>query len=65
MSVENPVPLLTAEDVARRLSLPSRTVRRWAAEGRMPSLRLGGTVIRFRETDIEDWLGRQQEGVAR
>jgi len=39
--------VLTAEEVARRLSLRPSTVRRWAREGRIPAVRPTARVIRF------------------
>lgn len=54
-------PLLTAEEVARQLAVAPRTVYDWAAEGRLPSIKLGrGKALRFRQTAVDDFV-RQQE----
>jgi excisionase family DNA binding protein len=49
-------PLLTVRDVAQRLALAERTVRRLRSRGEIPQgLELGG-VIRWRSEEIETWL---------
>ena len=50
-------PLLTAEQVASRLQLSLRTVRRWIAAGDLPVLRLG-RAVRISEADLELFLRR-------
>jgi excisionase family DNA binding protein len=40
------VPLWTCDDVARYLRVSTRTVRRRAADGTIPAVRIGGT-LRF------------------
>jgi excisionase family DNA binding protein len=48
--------LLTAREVAERLSMSTESVlRRWRAR-EIPGYRLGTNVLRFRESDIEMWL---------
>ena len=47
--------LLTAKQVAAMLSLSAQTVYRLAREGRLPYIRLHGS-LRFRHSDIENWL---------
>ena len=39
--------LLTAAQVGRRLWLTAGTVKQWAREGRVPSIRATGKTIRF------------------
>lgn len=39
--------LATAREVAVRLRLRPSTVRRWANAGKIPSVRLSGSVLRF------------------
>ena len=34
--------LLSAQDIAQRLGCSVRTVRRWIADGTLPSVRIGG-----------------------
>lgn len=50
-------PLLTDRDVARVLAVKPDTVRRWAAQGELPSVRLG-RLLRFRGEDIAAWVSR-------
>ena len=48
--------LLKAADVAERLSVSPRTVARLNSSGRMPPpVRVGGSV-RWRESDISQWI---------
>jgi len=52
--------LLTVQELARRLRVSVRTVRRMVAEGRTPEpVRLAGTgrgALRFRASDIAAWI---------
>lgn len=43
--------LLTTKQLAEYLGVSERTIRRWCAEGRIKSIRIGRTV-RFRLSDI-------------
>jgi len=43
---------MKTEDVARRLNVDEKTVQRWARDGVLPAVRLGGTV-RFDRAEIE------------
>ena len=55
--------LLTAEELAQRLAVSPRTVRRWAKETRIPEVRASARVRRF---DYEDVLAAlKQRGGAR
>jgi excisionase family DNA binding protein len=48
---------LKVRDVARQLDLHANTVRRYAAEGRIKSYRLGGRGdFRFQQKDIDDFM---------
>lgn len=42
-----PQELLTADQIAARLQVKGKTVRRWATEGRIPAIRLVGQRLRF------------------
>lgn len=54
--------LLTTEQTAQALGVSPRTVRRLAAAGELPRVRIGGSV-RFRSSDIDGHLeGLAQEG---
>lgn len=51
--------LLTAREYARRASVSEDTVRRWARDGWGPRpVRVGPRAIRYRESEITDWLSR-------
>jgi len=50
--------LLTARDVAARVGVDERTVRRWRREGKMPrGIELGESVVRWTSESIEAWIG--------
>ena len=54
--------LLTTRDVAELLGLSSEAVlRRWR-EGQLPGFRLSTKVLRFRESEVLDWLESQRDG---
>ena len=44
--------LLTPAEVAELFRVDSKTVRRWAASGRLPSIRTPGGHRRFRAEDV-------------
>jgi excisionase family DNA binding protein len=55
-------PLLTAREVAEMLAVSPETVlRRWRA-GELPGFRLASNVLRFRESEVLDWLEGQRNG---
>lgn len=45
--------LLTLEEAARRLGLPAESVENLILEGKLPSFRLAGNLLRFRLKDVE------------
>lgn len=49
-------PLLTGRQVADMLGVSNKTILRWALEGELPSIRLSNRAIRFRPSDIDQWL---------
>jgi excisionase family DNA binding protein len=49
-------PLLTVNDVARRLQVSVRTVRRWTASGELPTVKAGGSV-RVTPEALEMFIG--------
>lgn len=49
------MPLLTVKEVATRLQVKDKTVYAWAAQGKIPSLKLNG-LLRFRQDEIDRWL---------
>ena len=52
-------PVLTATQVAEALAVTTSTVYRWAKDGTLPQMRVGGSV-RFRRDDIEALFERTQ-----
>ena len=58
----SPGPLLTVSDVAARLQVDARTVRRWRCEGRLPgAIEIAG-VVRWRPEVVETWLAEREAG---
>ena len=48
--------LLGVRELAERLAVNPRTVRRWREQGRLPrAIEMGG-VVRWRQEDIDQWL---------
>lgn len=47
--------LLTIKDVALRLQIKPATLYAWAAQGRIPCLRIHG-LVRFRKEEIDQWV---------
>lgn len=48
-------PLLTVTDLAKRLQVSERQVRRWIAQGRVPAVHFG-RAVRIRLADLEQLL---------
>jgi predicted DNA-binding transcriptional regulator AlpA len=56
-NVNEPTRLLTAEDLAARLQVDARTIRRWRKTGKFPAgIELGDSVIRWHSEEIDAWL---------
>lgn len=53
--------LLTAEEVAARLQVPTGWVYAAARRGELPSVRLG-RYVRFRAEALERWLAERESG---
>jgi excisionase family DNA binding protein len=51
-------PLLTPGEVATVCRVDPKTVTRWAAAGRLPSVRTPGNHRRFRKSDVDAMLGK-------
>lgn len=49
--------LLTIEDVARMLSVSTRTVRRLRQEGRIPQPLIVGRSVRWNRETLMQWIG--------
>jgi excisionase family DNA binding protein len=50
--------MISAEQLAERLSVPKITVYTWARRGQLPYYKMGRTV-RFDEEEIEAWIRRR------
>jgi excisionase family DNA binding protein len=56
MTMDSADPLLTPAEVAALFRVDPKTVTRWAATGRLRSLRTPGGHRRFRESDVRALL---------
>jgi excisionase family DNA binding protein len=56
--------ILTVEQLADMLGVTPYTVRQWAREHKLPTLRLG-KYWRFRESSIRQWLADQEKPTRR
>ena len=54
-------PLLTVRDVAKRLQVNEKTVRRWREEKRLPPALVVAGIVRWRADDIDDWIAQTVE----
>lgn len=54
-------PLVTADDVAKKLSCTGRYVRKMAAEGIISSHKIGGKLVRFDLATVLDELGVEKK----
>jgi excisionase family DNA binding protein len=59
--MQKALPLLTVDDIAERLRVSTRTVRRWIDDGTLPVLRLG-RAVRIEERDLQFFLAERREG---
>jgi excisionase family DNA binding protein len=61
-SVERPTTparLMTAEDLAARLQVDARTIRRWRKAGKIPAgIEIGNSVVRWPADQIDAWLAQ-------
>lgn len=57
---------LTTADVAAECGITTRTVERWAANGRLPAYRIGGgRVVRFKADDVDKLVQRIPSAASR
>jgi len=55
--------LLTISELAEMIGLAVGTIYHMVSEERIPVVRLSGRCIRFRKSDIEDWIDSLTEQV--
>jgi excisionase family DNA binding protein len=53
VSMSATLELLTTDEVAAALKITPRTVRNWAAVGRLERIRIGAKFVRYRLSDVE------------
>ena len=51
--------ILTLKEVAKYLKLADKTAYCFAAEGKLPGFKVGGS-WRFRKTDVQAWINLQK-----
>ena len=56
--------LLTASEVAQLFRVSAKTVGRWGRSGALPLYRTVGGHHRYRQADVEQFLGLRTEAVA-
>lgn len=54
--------LLTILQVSELLSVKRSTLYRWTHQGLIPHIKLGGKFVRFRESDVLNWLEKKKHG---
>lgn len=59
--MDNHPKLLTPAEVAKMFRVDPKTVTRWAAAGRISSIRTPGGHRRFREHEVRELLAETQE----
>lgn len=53
--------LLTAREVADLLGFAAGTIVDWAEQGRLPYFKIG-SALRFRESELVEWIDCQRRG---
>jgi excisionase family DNA binding protein len=51
--------LLNAAEVGQLLGVPTTTIWKWHQAGKIPSYKLAGSLVRFRQSEIDDWIESQ------
>ena len=51
--------LLTARELAELLGVSAATVLRWTRAGDLPAIRLPSGQIRYRQDELDGWLGER------
>ena len=52
--------LITIEELVEKLSVSKATIYAWTSRGRIPHVKVGSRLIRFRESEIIAWLDSQE-----
>ena len=58
-----PLDFLTDLQAAAILAVEPRTLRLWRHTRGLPFIRITSKVIRYRRTDIDDWLARRRVAI--
>jgi predicted DNA-binding transcriptional regulator AlpA len=53
---------LTEIEVSRKTKISLATLRRWRLERRGPSYRKFGSLVRYGENELDDWMNAQPSG---
>lgn len=57
LSVDVPKRLLSARDIAAKIGVNERTIRRWRRQGKMPAgVEFAGAIVRWRHEEIDAWI---------
>mgnify|MGYP001571415582 FL=1 len=54
-------PLLTLDDLAEYLQIPKRTIHAWRYRQEGPTAIKVGKHLRYRQSDVVDWLDEQRQ----
>jgi excisionase family DNA binding protein len=57
--------LVTARELADYLGVSASTVLDWWEAGELPGFKLNGRTVRFRRSEVEDWLEQKRGGPGR
>lgn len=57
-----PSPFLTVDELAAMLQVTPKTIYAWRQSGVCPPCVRVGKYLRFRRTDVEDWLVQAKAG---
>ena len=53
---------LTELEVSQKTKISLATLRRWRLENRGPRYRKFGSLVRYNEDDLDDWMNAQPSG---
>jgi excisionase family DNA binding protein len=48
--------LFTADELSKHLLVNKQTIYNWVAKKKVPYIKLGGKLIRFKMSHVKDWL---------